>query len=63
MIDQKIRGECPSCRKETELTYKGVQELVGRHRLYDCKACSTTMTYLTFMEHQDKKDGAQRRIE
>jgi len=63
MIDQKIRGECPSCRQEAELTYRGVQELVGRHDIYNCNACGTTIAYGTFMEHQDKKDGAQRRIE
>ena len=63
MIDQNIRGECPSCRQETDLTYKGVQELKDRHDIYNCNACGTTIAYRTFIEHQDKKNGAQRRIE
>jgi hypothetical protein len=63
MIGEKIHGECPSCRQETDFTYKGVQELVDKHDIYDCNACWTTIAYGTFMEHQNKKNGAQRRIE
>ncbi|HKZ34170.1 MAG TPA: hypothetical protein VJ142_02975 [Candidatus Nanoarchaeia archaeon] len=44
-LENKLKGICPSCKKESAFNYHGEQEMINRPpiQLYDCNSCGSSI--------------------